>query len=198
MKADNARLIHQHISAPLVDVPSRFFRELSTAYFFHISPPSGGSPKIQESGVQHAVCVIQRAFFIHKQGPSKICFLNISPCEKVLFKGDNDDFHPQTVQLFLVAPQLRQVSPARQSSEVTVEDQQQPVSGIVLHAVWFAVDIPKKKRNRFFPYHIHCIQFSLFITQQRLYRIVRQLVRVSRIIHGMPLCRLYRRRAEVL
>jgi len=60
--------------------------------------------------------------------------------ENALFERDDGDFHSMSIQIVLMAPQLRQVTAARQSPEVTVEDQQQPVAGEVLQAVGSAFD----------------------------------------------------------
>jgi hypothetical protein len=157
MQTDYSRRIHQYVPAPLMNVSGRFFRESSPAHFFYVGPPGCGSPEIQDAGIQHAVSTVYGALLIHKQRPPEPCLLNIVPGENVFFESDDGDFDSQTIQLVLMTPQLRQVPPTRQSAKVTVEDQQQPGSGIVLLAVRSVIDVPQLKRNGFFPYHVHVL-----------------------------------------
>ena len=88
----------------------------------------------------HAVGLIHLQRTVDQYRPRQAGLPRIGLHGRAALEGDNDNLDVEFLQLPLVPSQLRQVFPARQSGQVPVKHQQQPVSGVVRQLLPAACD----------------------------------------------------------
>ena len=89
----------------------------------------------------HAIGLIYLQRTVDQYRPRQAGFPRVGLDDRAALEGDDDDLDVEFLQLPLVPSQLRQVFSARQSGEVSVKYQQQPVSGAVRELVPAARDL---------------------------------------------------------
>ena len=89
----------------------------------------------------HAIGLIHLQRTVDQYRPLQAGVPHIGLDDRAALEGDDDDPNIKLLQLLLVPSQLRQVFPARQSGEVSVKNQQQPVSGVVREPAPAACDL---------------------------------------------------------
>ena len=89
----------------------------------------------------HAVGPIHLQPTVDQYRPLQAGVPRIGLDERAALEGDDNDLNIEFLQLLLAPSQLRQVFPARQSGEVPVKNQQQPVSGVVREPAPAACDL---------------------------------------------------------
>ncbi len=89
----------------------------------------------------HSVGAIQAAVGIKQDRPGQLRLLRIRPREVLAFKRHHGNLHVAPIEFFLPLSQLRQMIPARQSGQVAMEDQKQPVTTKVVQAMALAANI---------------------------------------------------------
>lgn len=100
------------------------------------------------SATVHSVGSILSTRLVDQQGPMHVSFLHVGQGEWPGLEGCDQHLHAQRFDLILVLSQLRQMLPARQSAEVPVKYQEQPVSCIILKPMHQAIGICQLKVNR--------------------------------------------------
>ena len=76
----------------------------------------------------HSIGRIKFAVAVEQQWPIKLCFCNIRLGHQIVVECHNLDVDVQLVQTLLLLPQLRHMISTRRSAQMSVEDQQQPVT----------------------------------------------------------------------
>jgi len=145
MEPNDPSWINENITAPLTDVPLRFLGKTTMRYFLEISPPCVRSPDIPKGGCEHVIGIVHFTGSIYKKRPMKTGILDIGFGEKTRFKGDDHYFHISPAKLIFVLLQLQQVPSARESSEVSVKDHQEPRPPIIIEKVGFLFRVRKNK-----------------------------------------------------
>ena len=146
VKPDDPLGVNEHIAAQLLDVTTWPAEAPAPGKKPQIGPAGGRSQDMPPAAALHPVGGIKTARLIDQQRPwqlslAHVSFRNPSPLERHCHDTD-----PQRNQLSNMLSQLRQVLPARQSGEVPVEDQQQPVAGILFQLVQYPLRIFQGKR----------------------------------------------------
>ncbi len=101
--------VDDNITASLTDVPFRFFGEMTAQEFSEVSPPGGWSPNVPETGIEHAIRLVDFTGRIDEERPGKAGILNIGSCEKSSFKRHNYYLHISSRKLSFVLLQLQQM-----------------------------------------------------------------------------------------
>jgi hypothetical protein len=142
MKPDNANRVDQDITAALADIAGRFFRQLAVQYLFQVSPPGLWTPNIPETSGQHPIGPVKFPVLINQDRPWQFGLFYILAGEIAGLKGNDHNLDPESRKTFFMVPQLRQVSPARQSPKVPMKNHQQPGTVIVFQLSEIPCRIP--------------------------------------------------------
>jgi len=107
--------------------------------------PGRPSQDVPPSASLHAVGGIQRTRLVNQQRPWQLGSLDIGHCERPRLKRDHQDMQPQRLDFLFVLSQLRQMLSARQSPEMPVKNQQQPVAPVVFQPVRVPLRVMQRK-----------------------------------------------------
>lgn len=147
-EAHDATRIDQHVAAELQDVGIGSCRDAAPCELFEICPPRLWPPDIPESSRQHTVGAIHLPGFVQEHGPRELHLVGVHP--GLGGRLERDD-HRADVPPFQLAPttlQLQQVPAAGESTEMAMEDHQQPATSIMLERVQAPPDVWQRKSNR--------------------------------------------------
>ncbi len=147
MHSYNALRIDQHIPTELLEVRTGYNELTPFSKEFCVDPPCRRPVYIPPAAVIHTVSVIQGPGFIHQQRPLEVRIPNIGLCKRPRLKRHHGHPHTQVIQLIFDLTQLRQMFAARQSAEMPMKHQQQPVPTIVRQRMHHAVCIGQFKIN---------------------------------------------------
>lgn len=147
MQGDGPIGCDQHIAAALIDVPLRLPQRRPSRQPFEVRPPSPRSPYIPSGSTQHSIVVVRSPGSIDQDRPRQRSVFSVAAREKIVFEGHDRGLHSSFSKFLFMITQLRDVGPARQSAEVAVKYQQEPLSCVILKGVLDASRIRKLKRN---------------------------------------------------
>lgn len=135
VKPHDAFRIDQDISTSLAHVFSGLLRETSPCELLQVGPPCARAPDIQKARVQHPVSRIHLTRFIDQERPPELSVLHIAAGQETRLERYHHHAGFQRIELLFVLPQLPQVPPARQSTQMAVEDHQEPSASVVIETV---------------------------------------------------------------
>jgi len=130
MQGDDAGRIDQYISSALRYIPLRLPQSLPLQDLLQVSPPCFGAPYVPKGGGEHPVAPVGFAGVVDQEGPGQGSFLDVASGKEAALKRDHRDFHVPPGEFLFPITQLRDVRPARESAEVTVEHHQQPAPSV--------------------------------------------------------------------
>ena len=148
MEPHDARGIDEHIATELSRVGARVFRQPATRELSQVRQPRSASPDVPQPSPVHAVAAVQRAVAVDENRPGNVCVRQVRAHERRGFECDHRDADRQILERLLVLLQLQQVPAARESSQVPVKDQQEPIALVVAEPVCAPVRIRQFERNR--------------------------------------------------
>jgi len=93
----------------------------------------------------HSVGGIQSTQLVHQERPTHVGFLHVSQGERPGLKCYNQHLDVQGVDLIFMLSQLREMLAARQSAQMPMEHQQQPMSGVILQPMYRTAGILQRK-----------------------------------------------------
>ena len=96
----------------------------------------------------HTVSGINLSRLVHQQRPRQIRFTDVQACQQTGLERDDGDLDPQSLNLVFFLPQLRQMLAAGESAEMSMKDQEQPVSGVLFQPVNRSLRVGQFKWNR--------------------------------------------------
>jgi len=123
--------VNENVSPQLANIASGALRPVASTDQLEVRPPRGGPPDRRPSTAAHPIGTIEDPPLVNQQGPSKTRLAHVFFRTSRSLERHDDDLEPQLLDVVLVPSQLRQVLPAGQSAEVSVEDHQQPVAPVV-------------------------------------------------------------------
>jgi hypothetical protein len=131
MQGHPSHWVYDNVAAQLVDVIRGAPRPTSARDQPGVRPPGRGPPDRRPLAVTHPITAIEHAPPVNQQRPPEIRFAHVFFGMLQSLERHDDDAHIQPRELVLLPSQLRQVLPAGQSAEVSVEDHQKPVSAVL-------------------------------------------------------------------
>jgi len=147
VQTDSSARVDQHVSATLEDVPSRFYDLLPLDDLLQVSPPGFRTPNIPKGSGKHAVVPVRFAGIIDKERPAQRSIFNVSARKIAALKDYHHDLYVPSAEFLFMITQLRDVCPARESTEVAMKHHQQPTSPVVFEKVGFPAAVPKVERD---------------------------------------------------
>ena len=135
---DDAGRIDQNIASQLVHVGGRQLEASAANQELQIHPPGRWSPYVPPVSVSHPVGPVQIERPIQQDRPPQTGVADIRVHRWSAFKRHHSDADAKRIQLVIVRSQLRQVFTTRQSAQMPVEYQQQPMAGVIFDAVHLA------------------------------------------------------------
>ncbi len=147
MESHNATRIDQHIPTLLPGVSHRPPWKLPTDELLEVGPPRCRPPEMSQSGLEHAVGPIDVPLLVDQDGPRKPGLVEIGTDQWATLKRHDHKLHVERAERILDLLQLQQVSAAGQSTQMAMEDHQQPGSLEVLESMDPAVDVWQCKRH---------------------------------------------------
>jgi hypothetical protein len=98
--------------------------------------------------VEHAVGPVQSSAFIDKNRPAKTGFLDVCARGRARLERHHDNMDVKVRERWFLLLQLQQMPSARQSTEMPMEDEEQPMSLAILETVNASIDVRQCKRGR--------------------------------------------------
>ena len=148
MEPHNSSRVYENIAPSLADVPFGFHGETAMRELFDISPPRAWTPYVPEARFEHAIGPVKLAFRIDQKRPAKARVLDIGPCKKPRFEGDDGNLYVTPLEFGFVLLQLHQMPTAGQSPQVPVKYHQKPCASIIIEAVSPFLGIREIKSDR--------------------------------------------------
>jgi len=124
VQADDSLGVNQYVPAELIGIAGRRLPSMPLPQQFRIAPPGRRPPDIPPVPPFHPIGCVQSQVFIDQDRPGQLRFLGIRPRQGEALKRHHHDLHAKVVKFRFVLPQLRQVIPTGQSSQMAVENQQ--------------------------------------------------------------------------
>lgn len=103
--------------------------------FLRVRPPRSGSPDIPQAPSKHPIGAIQAPCLIDEDCPTDAGLLDIGARERTSLERHDDDVGVEIDKRPFVLLQLQQMPSARQSTEVAMKHQQQPMAPVVLQTM---------------------------------------------------------------
>ena len=119
----------KHIAAELIHVVVRSPRHPSARHELEVGAPILQTPHRPEAAAVHFEHPVQRTRRVDQHRPWKSCFFDIRLCTLGCFECNSRNSHFQQINFSLALLQLQQMLSTRQSHQVPVKNQQQPVAG---------------------------------------------------------------------
>lgn len=98
----------------------------------------------------HSVGSVQSTRLVDQEQPTHVGFLHVGQGDWPSLERDDHDLDVQGIDLLVVLSQLRKMLAARQSPQMPVKHQQQPVFGVVLKPMHRTIGIFQLKTDRLF------------------------------------------------
>lgn len=153
VQPENTFRIDKYITTSLGHITPWLFRPISFCYLLQIYPQGFCPPNIPEGSVMHAIFLIYFPTYIDKQRPYGSGFLHILLGKMICLKGDNYNLDVMFLELLFMFPQLREMDPAGQSTEVAVKNHQQPTALIILKLMCISFTVCQTKENSWLAGH---------------------------------------------
>ncbi len=153
MDANDSIRIDQDIPSELKNIAGHLAQASAAGKQLDVCPPGGRPPDMPQPSPLHPVGAVQPAGFVDQNRPVQPGVANVIFRERATLESHDSNPDAQSAQLTLFLPQLRQVLSARQSSQMPVEHQHQPVARKVLLTVHLAAVIAQLEGHCFLTLH---------------------------------------------
>ena len=120
----------------------------SPEQLFRVRPPRAWAPDVPPPAAEHAVLPIERPRLVDENGPHDAGIVCVRASPRPALERDHDDADIEFLKRRFVMLQLQHMPTARQSSQVPMEDQQQPVPVVVIEVVETTLRIRQCKWHR--------------------------------------------------
>ncbi len=147
MESHNATRIDQHIPILLRRVSRGPSWKATTDELLEVGPPRCRTPEIPSSRMEHAVGVIDLPLLVDQDGVGNPDLVEIGTDQRATLKRHDHNLHVERAERIVDLLQLQQVPAADQSTQMAMEDHQQPGSLEVLETMDPAVDVWQRKRH---------------------------------------------------
>lgn len=120
-------------------------RESATCQFLRVRAPRARPPDVPHAPSKHPIYAIQSPRLVDEDRPADARLLDVGAGRRGSFEAHNYDSDVEIGEGPLMLLQLQQMPAARQSTQVAVKDQQQPVPVVVLETMDPALTVGKSK-----------------------------------------------------
>ena len=141
--------VDQDVSALLHGIGGGPSRETAPGRFAGVGQESGRSQKVAPARAAHPVRPVERAGLVTQHGPGRAGLFDVCTSARTSLERDDQHADAERVELPLRPLQLQQVPPARQSTQVPVQHEQQPRPAAGFERVHAAAGVrqPEGKRG---------------------------------------------------
>ena len=141
--------VDQDVSALLHGIGGGPSRETAPGRFAGVGQESGRSQKVAPARAAHPVRPVERAGLVTQHGPGRTGLFDVCTSARTSLERDDQHADAERVELPLRPLQLQQVPPARQSTQVPVQHEQQPRPAAGFERVHAAAGVrqPEGKRG---------------------------------------------------
>ena len=153
---DDSFGVNKHVATQLKNVAGRCLQATTTKQQFQVNTPGFRAQNGRETSAAHAEAPVQLKIDVCQQRPGPRSFGNIKGCPGAGLESDRDYAEADRLDGGFVLLQLQQVFAARQSAEMAMESQQEPVPLVVFQAVCAAVDVRESKIDGRKSVHVVC------------------------------------------
>jgi hypothetical protein len=147
MQPHDALGIDQYVTTDLIQVTGRLPQLAAFQQEPDVRAPRCRSKDIPIAFSLHAVSAIQFARLVDQQRPIQLRLSNVVHANGTWPKRDHGDANVPSLEFVFVLSQLRQVLAARQSTQMAMEHQQQPMPAVVCQSMKLAVRIGQFESN---------------------------------------------------
>lgn len=120
----------------------------SSEQLLRVGPPRAWTPDVPPLAAEHAVPAIERPRLVDENRPPEARLVRVRAGPRTALERHHDDAGIEFLKRPFVLLQLQQMPAARQSTQVPMEDQQQPVSAVVFEVVETAFRIRQREWHR--------------------------------------------------
>ena len=132
MHTDHTVRVDQDVAPQLIHITLRTVKPPAAQQQFEIRPTRGQTVNVPPPTAVHPVGRVQRPSLIDEKRPAQLRFTLVDLRQGADLERHNEDLDAQRLHFVFMLPQLRQMLPARQSPEVAVEHQEQPIACILV------------------------------------------------------------------
>ena len=147
MKSNDSFGIDWNVAAQLVKISTRSPEASPFQEKLRIDPPRTRPVDLPPVTALHAICSVKGASLVNNHRPWKISVADVCLCHGPYFERNYNYLHSQSLKVFFLLTQLRQVLTAGQSSEMSVKHEQQPIAGVLREHVHIPSLILQIKRD---------------------------------------------------
>ena len=149
-KPDGARRIDKDIAAELTRIAVEVggAGQSSSEQLLRVRPPRAWPPDVPPFAAEHAVPVVERPRLVDENGPPNTRSDCVRAGLRPALERHYDDADVEFLKHRFVLLQLQQMPTARQSAQMPVEDQQEPVPAVIVAVVEATFRIRQRKRHR--------------------------------------------------
>ena len=139
---------NQHVAPLLGGVSARYPRKPPSERLTAVDSHGGEPPEMPEPSRTHVVRQIEPPFGVHEERPDQPGLVQILAGLFPSLEGHDERPDLEPIQFLPRLLQLQQMSAARQSEQMPVEHQQQPLATVVFEAMLSALGIPQREGHR--------------------------------------------------
>jgi len=146
--------IDEYITTKLPKVATGFLNSAAaTKNEFYVVPDRCWTVDRPPIGSFHTVRFVELTISVDQKWPRQFCLFDVGSGHEVGVEGYNNDVHPEFLDTVILLTQLRKVFATRQSSQMAMENNQQPSTGKVIKPVSHTVDVAEFERCCGFCFH---------------------------------------------
>ena len=149
-KPDGARRIDKDIAAELTHIAVEIggSGQSSSEQLLRVRPPRAWTPDVPPLAAEHAVPLVKRPRLVDENGPPNTRSGCVRAGLRPALERHYDDADGEFLKHRFVLLQLQQMPTARQSAQMPMEDQQEPVPAVIVEVVEPTFRIRQRKRHR--------------------------------------------------
>ena len=149
-KPDGARRIDKDIAAELTHIAVEVggSGQSSSEQLLRVRPPRAWTPDVPPLAAEHAVPLVKRPRLVDENGPPNTRSGCVRAGLRPALERHYDDADVEFLKHRFVLLQLQQMPTARQSAQMPMEDQQEPVPAVIVEVVEPTFRIRQRKRHR--------------------------------------------------
>ena len=126
--------INQNVTTELPEVFTELSELCSAEHQAQVLPGVYRSVGVPPTRIAHSVCLIELSLPVQQNWPLQFVRQGVLASHVGRVKGHNHDRHVFRLEEICFLPQLRQMVPARQSSKVTMKNEQKPPTAKITFA----------------------------------------------------------------
>lgn len=130
--------INQNVTTKLSKVFSESPELCTSEHQTQVLPGVHRSVDVPPTRITHTVCLVKQPFSIQQNWPLQFIGQGIVASQVGRVKGDDRDKHISRIEESCFLPQLRQMMPARQSTKMSMKNEQKPPTAKITFAQAFA------------------------------------------------------------